>query len=81
MHRNVSVLIFVESIDLLCQWTRLFATLLEVILSGSECVFPTLGMFCVRPVPLTSPHQEFLWIVDRLVSGVLIAKVAVIVYE
>ena len=63
---------------LLCQWTRLFDSLLVGILSGSEGACTTLGTFCVRPVLL--PPQVSLGKVDRLVKGFLMAAVAVIVY-
>ena len=49
----------------LCRLSRIFASLLARILSGSECVCPTLGMFCVWPV--SPPLQASLGIVDCLV--------------
>ena len=63
---------------LLCQWSRLFVSVLIGMPSESECLCSTLGMFCARIVVL--PPPVFLRIVDRLISGVLMALVVRIVY-
>ena len=50
---------------ILCHWPRLFASILVGIISGGECVYPILGMFCAQPV--FYPQQVYLNIVDRLI--------------
>ena len=50
---------------LLCQWPRLFASLLVVILYGGECVCPTLGMFFSHL--FSPPPQVSLRRVDHLI--------------
>ena len=75
---SVSVLIFFKLRPLLCHWSRLFVFLQVGIHSESECLCPTLGMFCARLV--VPPLPVSLRRVDRLVSGVLMAVVVRIVY-
>ena len=56
---------------LLCQWSRLFVSILVGIPSESECLCPTLGMSSSGIVVPTLPVS--LRTVDSLVSGVLMA--------
>ena len=63
---------------LLRQWSRLFVSLLVGILSESECLCPTLGMFCAWIVVHNLPVS--LRRVDHLVSGVMMAVVVGRVY-
>ena len=57
---------------LLCQWSRLFVSLLVGILSESECLCTILGMSFARLV--VPPLPVSLSRVDRLVSGVLMVS-------
>ena len=78
-YSSVSVLTFVEANASLCQWYRLFVSILLGILSDSECLCPTLGMFgaqLVFPPPPVSLKR-----VDHLISGVLMAVVVGRLYE
>ena len=65
-------------IPLLCHWSRLFVSLQIGIPSDSECLCPTLGIYCAR-IAVPSPPVS-LTRVDRLVSGVMMAVVVGIVY-
>ena len=60
-------------IPLLCQWSRMFVSLLVVIPSESECLCPTIGIFFGRLVVPTPPFS--LRLLDCIVSGVLMAVV------
>ena len=64
---------------LLCHWSRMFVSILVGITSESECLCPTLVMFCARLVVTPLPFS--LRRLDHLVSGVLVAVVLVIVYR
>ena len=63
---------------LVFQWSRLFVSLLVGIISDSDCLCPTLGIFfdfiVVPPTPV------YLRRVEHLVSGVLISVVVRRVY-
>ena len=63
---------------ILCQWSRIFVSVLVGIISGSECVCPTLGMFYAQLV--FPPPQVYLRILEHLVTGVLMAVVVGRVY-
>ena len=63
---------------LLCHLSRLFVSLQLGIHSDSECLCPNLGMYCAWMV--VPPPPVSLRIVDRLISGVLMAAVVGIVY-
>ena len=62
----------------LCQWFRMFVYLLVGIISKSECLYPTLGMFFARLV--VPPPPFYLGVVDRPFSGFLMAVVVERVY-
>ena len=67
-----------ELMPLLYQWYRMLAYLLVGILSDSEFLCPTLGLFCGRLV--VPPQSVSLRKVDHLISGVLMVVVVGRVY-
>ena len=75
---SVSVLIFVEDNASFVSVVQAIFSLLVGITSESECLCPTLDMFCDR-LDVTPPPAS-LRIVDHLVSGVLMAVAVGIVY-
>ena len=54
---SVSALFFLKIMPLLCQCYRLFVSLLVGKISESECLCPTLGIFCVSYPP--PPYQFY----------------------
>ena len=75
---SVSIIIFVEANASFMSVAQAFVSILVGVITGSECLCPTLGMFCAQLV--FPPPQLYLRILDHLISGVLMAVLFRIVH-